>query len=191
MESHHKNYICSLRMRAADNRKIGGLTSRFTFKSQEANEGKKNMADFDGEEDMALRVFGTPERDLRRRFLHPLGYPVSPGEDEQEEEIDSNQQQPVEQPSDVPVQVRAIQSTKTGAAHKTLFSSPRACKTGQKGRRLAAESGALALHTHRRGPRCSAALSPLRRLFLRLHEAGDGQRVGQDKAGEGAGYARF
>ena len=51
------------------------------------------MADFGEEEDVALRVFGTPERELRRRWLHPLGYPVSPG-DEEEEGIDSNQQQP-------------------------------------------------------------------------------------------------
>ena len=91
------------------------------------------MADFDEEEDIALRVFGTPERELRRRWLRPLGYPVSPGEEEQEEEIDSNQQQSVEQPSDVPVQVRTIQSTKTSAAHKThCFPLPAPVKQDKK-----------------------------------------------------------
>lgn len=50
------------------------------------------MADFDSEDEMkdiALKVFGTPERELRRRNLHP-GQPKK-----HDEEIDSElQQQP-------------------------------------------------------------------------------------------------
>ena len=46
------------------------------------------MADCDGEDDVALKVFGTPERELRRRWLH-----------EEEEEIDSSPQSQHDEPT--------------------------------------------------------------------------------------------
>ena len=38
-------------------------------------------------DDTALKVFGTPERELRRRWLHPQGYP-----DDGEEDVDHPQE---------------------------------------------------------------------------------------------------
>lgn len=57
---------------------MAGYSSRFTFKSQKAKAVKMAEAEVD---DTALKVFGTPERELRRRWLHPQGYPADGEED--------------------------------------------------------------------------------------------------------------
>lgn len=46
------------------------------------------MADF---VDHALRVFGTPERQLRRRWLHPFGIP--PPVEETDDEVDAQEEE--------------------------------------------------------------------------------------------------